>query len=194
MLMLSTLWASTLWADSEHTQSTLWAHSEHLRRAPTSLDLLSLFLSIMVVVVVHGSDCWRILSGSAFINSSLLHYTAKGQILQEDNIEHTRIYHVSSWNLDINAEMNRFESYLHNPDYGWFVQPLSPSACPFLHFRVVWGVAVMLISVEHLQKTAASFWHSKGWNVWKKKRHQKLSTLMQIIIDHSLPSKSDISR
>ena len=148
----------------------------------------------VTVVVAQGSDCKRILSGCAFINSSLLHYTAKGQILQEDNIEHTRIYHVSSWNLDINAEMNRFESYLHNPDYGWFVQPLSPSACPFLHFRVVWGVAVMLISVEHLQKTAASVWHSKGWNVWKKKRHQKLSTLMQIIIDHSLPSKSDISR
>ena len=64
---------------------------------------------------------------------------------------------MSSWNLDINAEMNRFESYLHNPDYGWFVQPLSPSACPFLHFRVVWGVAVMLISVEHLKKQLLVF-------------------------------------
>ena len=43
---------------------------------------------VMVMVVVHVSDCKRILSGRAFINSSLLHYTAKGRLLHEDNIEH----------------------------------------------------------------------------------------------------------
>ena len=43
---------------------------------------------VLVVVVVDASDCRRILSGSAFINSSLLHYTAKGRLLHEDNIEH----------------------------------------------------------------------------------------------------------
>ena len=104
----------------------------------------------VTVVVAQGSDCKRILSGCAFINSSLLHYTAKGQILQEDNIEHTRIYHVSSRNLDINVEVNKFESHLHNSDYGWFEEPPSPSAWPLLLFRFVWGVAFMLISGEHL--------------------------------------------
>ena len=43
---------------------------------------------VMVMVMVHVSDCKRILSGRAFINSSLLHYTAKGRLLHEDNIEH----------------------------------------------------------------------------------------------------------
>ena len=43
---------------------------------------------LVLVVVVDASDCRRILSGSAFINSSLLHYTAKGRLLHEDNIEH----------------------------------------------------------------------------------------------------------
>ena len=41
---------------------------------------------VMVMVVVHVSDCKRILSGRAFINSSLLHYTAKRQIHQEDTL------------------------------------------------------------------------------------------------------------
>ena len=41
---------------------------------------------VMVMVMVHVSDCKRILSGRAFINSSLLHYTAKRQIHQEDTL------------------------------------------------------------------------------------------------------------
>ena len=56
-------------------------------KSPPLMVVVVMVMTI-AIVMVHVSDCKRILSGRAFINSSLLHYTAKGRLLHEDNIEH----------------------------------------------------------------------------------------------------------